>query len=187
MLLVQMYLLCRCMGAARLHRIFCQLIAELVPCQACGVPILPNPTSDLRLLNHGFQWSAASVFGSLDPFSMTEFVVNRLKGGQARDWTAFHPALPRAIITNDLSMPGLVNVVANIIGLWPLVVSYLKKTGGKDDGLSLVLRSAILDSLFCGFIVYSLLFCCLEEEDDERIFAPGSSCGDENQALSVSF
>ena len=49
-------------------------------------------------------------------------------------------ALKKAILTNDLSMPHLVDVVANIIGVWPLIVSYLKDTGRKDDG----------DSLSCG-------------------------------------
>ena len=36
------------------------------------------------------------------------------------------------------SPPGLVDVVSNIIGLWPLIFSYLKETGKKDSGDSLV-------------------------------------------------
>ena len=60
------------------------------------------------------QRTAASVLGRLDPISMTEFVVNQLKGTEIWDWIASRPALRRAIITNDLSMPGLVNVVADI-------------------------------------------------------------------------
>ena len=95
-------------------------------------------TSDLRLMKRCLQRTASSVFGSLDPFSMTEFVVNRLKGAETRDWIVSRPALRKAIFTNDLSMPGLVNVVANNVGVLPLVVSYLKKTGHKDDGESLV-------------------------------------------------
>ena len=82
-------------------------------------------TFDLRLLKSCLQRTDASVFGSLEPFSMTEFVVNRLKGAETRDWMASRRALRRAIITNDLSMPGLVDVVANIVGVWPLMVSYL--------------------------------------------------------------
>ena len=54
---------------------------------------------------------------------------------------AFRPALRKAIITNDLSKPELANVVANIVGLWPLIVSYLKGTGRKDEGDSLEVRS----------------------------------------------
>ena len=105
-------------------------------------------TFDLRLLNRCPQRTAASVFGSLDPFSMTEFVVNRLKGTETRDWMASRPALRTAIITNDLSMPGLVDVVANIIGVWPLVVSYLKETGRKYDGDSLVVKSSTVGVFF---------------------------------------
>ena len=73
---------------------------------------------------------------------MTEFIVNRLKGAETRDWVSSRPALKKAILTNDLSMPHLVDVVANIIGFWPLIVSYLKETGRKDDGDSLVVRSS---------------------------------------------
>ena len=67
--------------------------------------------------------------------------MNWLKGAETRDWMASRPALRKAIITNDLSMPGLVDVVANIVGVWPLIVSYLKETGCKDEGDSLVVRS----------------------------------------------
>ena len=106
--------------------------------------LVEYPTFDLQLLKRCLQRTAASVFRSLDPFSMTEFVVNRLKGAETRDWMASRPALRKAIITNDLSMPGFVDVVANIVGVWPLVVSYLKDTGRKDDGSSLVVRSSTL-------------------------------------------
>ena len=88
-----------------------------------------------------------SVFGSLDPFSMTEFVMNRMNGAETRDWMASPPALPMAIITKDLSKPGLVDAVANIIRRWPLVVSYLKETGRKDNGDSLVVKSSVLGIL----------------------------------------
>ena len=71
---------------------------------------------------------------------MTEFIVNWLNCAQTRDWMSSRPALKKAILTNDLSMPHLVDVVANIIGVWPLIVSYFKETGSKDDGDSLVVR-----------------------------------------------
>ena len=54
------------------------------------------------------------------------------------------PALKKAILTNDFSMPHLVDVVAKIIGVWPLILSYLKETGRKDDGDSLVVGLPLL-------------------------------------------
>ena len=74
--------------------------------------LIEYPTFDLPLLKRCLQRIASSVFGSLDPFFLTEFVVNRLKGAETRDWMASSPVLRKAIITNDLSMPGLVDVVA---------------------------------------------------------------------------
>ena len=64
--------------------------------------------------------------------------MNRLKGAESLDWMASRPALKKAIISSSLTMPELVEVVANIVGVWPLIVSYLKETGQKDDGDSLV-------------------------------------------------
>ena len=110
--------------------------------------LVEYPIFVLRFLKRCLQQTAASVFGSLDPFSMTEFVINRLKGSETRDWIASRPALRKAIITNDLSMPGLVDVVANIVGVWPLTVSYLKETGRKDDGDSLVVKPFTLGVLW---------------------------------------
>ena len=43
-----------------------------------------------------------------------------------------------AIITGELSMPSLVEVVRNIVGVWLLIVVYLKETGKETDGDSLV-------------------------------------------------
>ena len=85
--------------------------------------LVEYPTFDLRLSKRCLQRTASSVFGSLDPFSLTECVVNRLKGAKTRNWMASRPTLRKAIITNDLSMPELVNVVSNIVGVWPLIVS----------------------------------------------------------------
>ena len=106
--------------------------------------VVEYPIFDLRLMKRCLQRTASVVFGSLDPFSLTEFIVNRLKGAETRDWMASRPALHKAIITHDLSMPELVNVAANIVGVWPLIVSYLKETGRKDEGDSLVVRSFLL-------------------------------------------
>ena len=75
------------------------------------------------------------------------------------------PALRKAIITNDLSMPGLVDVVANIVGVWPLIVSYLKETGRKDEGDSLVVESFPMGILPASGKCVHDLFAVLEEGD----------------------
>ena len=69
---------------------------------------------------------------------MTEFIVTRLKGAEHRDWMMSRSSLRRAIITGELSMPSLVEVVSKIVGMWPLIVLYLKETGRKTDGNSFV-------------------------------------------------
>ena len=104
--------------------------------------LIDYPVFDLRLFRRCLQRTSSSVFGSLDGLAVTEFIVNRLKGAETRDWMSSRPALKKAILTNDLSMPHLVDVIANIIGVWPLIVSYLKETGRKDDGDSLVVKSS---------------------------------------------
>ena len=104
----------------------------------CLRGVLDYPTFDVRLLKRCLQKTASTVFGTLDPFSMTEFIVTRLKGAEHRDWMQSRQSLRRAIETGDLSLPRLVDVVSNIIGVWPLIVSYLKETGKKDSGGSLV-------------------------------------------------
>ena len=121
--------------------------------------LVEYPTFDLRLLKRCLQRTASSVFGSLDPFSLTEFVVNRLKRAETQDWMASRPALRKAIITNNLSMPDLVNVVANLVGVWPLIVSYLKEIGRKDEGDSLVVRFFPVGSLPASWKCVHR-FCC---------------------------
>ena len=69
---------------------------------------------------------------------MTEFIVTRLKGAENRDWMMSRSSLRRAIITGELSMPWLVEVVSNIVGVWPFIAVYFKETGRKTDGDSLV-------------------------------------------------
>ena len=99
--------------------------------------LMDYPVFDLRLFRRCLQRTSSSVFGSLDGLAMTEFIVNRLKGAETRDGMSSCPALKNAILTNDLSMPHLVDVVANIIGVWPLIVSYLKETDAKTLGIAL--------------------------------------------------
>ena len=122
-------------GSTVLVEAFCEYL-----CNGYRQKLIDYPVFDLRLFKPCLQRTSSSVFGSLDGLAMTEFIVNRLKGAETRDWMSSRPALKKAIPTNDLSMPHLVDVVANIIGVWPLIVSYLKETGRKDDGDSLVVR-----------------------------------------------
>ena len=79
--------------------------------------LIDYPVFDLRLFRRCLQRTSSSVFGSLDGLAMTEFIVNRLKGAETRDWMSSRPALKKAILTNDLSMPHLFDVVANIVGV----------------------------------------------------------------------
>ena len=62
----------------------------------------------------------------------------RLKGAEPHDWMMSRSSLRRAIITGELSIPSFVKVVNNIVGVWPLIVVYLKETGRKTDSDSLV-------------------------------------------------
>ena len=100
--------------------------------------LVEYPIFDLRLLKRCLQKVSSSVFGSLDPFYMTELILTRLKGAEHCDWMMSRTSLRRAIITGELSMPSLLEVVNNIVGVWPLIVVYLKETGRKTDGDSIV-------------------------------------------------
>ena len=73
-------------------------------------------------------------------------------------------ALKKAILTNDLSLPQLVDVVANIVGVWPLIVSYLKETGRKDDGDSLVVRSSSFGHFGALSVPVFIVQCFVSEE-----------------------
>ena len=95
---------------------------------------------------------------------MTEFIVNRLKGAETRDWMSSRPALKKAILTNDLSMPHLVDVVAHIISVWPMIASYLKETGRQDDGDSLVVGSAFCGSVVALPVPVLIVLCFVSEE-----------------------
>ena len=100
--------------------------------------LLDYPTFDVKLLKRCLEKTAFTVFGTLDLFSMTEFIVTRLKGAEHRERMQSRQSLRRAIETGDLSLPRWVDVVSNIIGLCPLIISHLKETGKKDSGDSLV-------------------------------------------------
>ena len=55
--------------------------------------LIDYPFFDLRLFKRCLQRTVSSVSGSLDGLAMTKFIVNRLKGGEARNWTSSRPAL----------------------------------------------------------------------------------------------
>ena len=96
---------------------------------------------------------------------MTEFIVTRLKGAEHRDWMQSRQFLRRAIETGDLSLPWLVDVVGNIIGDWPLIVSYFKETGKKDSGDSFVVCFSFFWFLFWHDCQCLFPFPCLEKRD----------------------
>ena len=122
------------------------------------------PILDVQLLKRCLQKNASVVFGILDPFSMTEFIFTRLKGAEHRDWMHSRQYLRLARETGDLSLPGIIDVVSIINGVWPLIVSDLKETGKKDSGDSLVVWIFLLVSfpLYCRIL---FTFCCLEKRD----------------------
>ena len=92
----------------------------------------------LRLPKRCLQKVSYSDFGSLDPFYNTEFIFTRLKGTELCDWMMSQSGLRRALITEELSMLSLLEIVSNIVGVWPPIVAYLKKTGSRTDGDNLV-------------------------------------------------
>ena len=75
------------------------------------------PIFDFRLPERCLQNVSSSVFRSLDPLLMAEFIVTRLKGAEHRDWMMSRSGLRRAIITGELSMPPLLEAVSNIVGV----------------------------------------------------------------------
>ena len=82
--------------------------------------------------------SISSVFWYVDPFFKTEFIVSRLKGAEHRDWMMLPSGIRRAIVTGQLSKPSLLEVVSMIVGVRPVIVVYLKRTGKTNDDDNLV-------------------------------------------------
>ena len=92
--------------------------------------LIEYPQFILQTLRRCVQKSGSSAFGSMDPFSLVEFLVVRLKGAAHRDWMTSRPALRQALETGCLEMPSLLDVVSNIAGAWPLIVSFMRETSG---------------------------------------------------------
>ena len=147
--------------------------------------LFDNPFFDFRLFKRCLQWTASSVFGSLDGLAMTELIVNRLKGAETRDWMSSPPALKKGILTNDLGKLHLMDVVAKVIGVWPLIVSYLTETGRKYDGDSFVVRSSYFDRVGAFSYPHLSYLWCLEE-GKWRVLLPGSDGANEVPSLSFS-
>ena len=72
--------------------------------------LIEYPFFDLCLFKRRLQRSVSRVFGTLDPYAMTEFIVKKLKRAESSDWMASRPALKKAIISSSLGMPELVDV-----------------------------------------------------------------------------
>ena len=87
-------------GSTVLVEIFCEYLGS-----GYRQKLIDYPYFDLRLFKRCLQRTASSVFGRLDGLAMTEFIFNRLKGAETRNWMSFRPALKKAILTNDLGMP----------------------------------------------------------------------------------
>ena len=96
------------------------------------------PVVHWRLLKQCLQKVSSSTFGNLNPFSMAQFIVTRLKRVEQCDWMMSKSSLRRSIITGEITMPSVVEVVAKIVDVWSLIVSYLKETNKQRDGDNLV-------------------------------------------------
>ena len=77
------------------------------------MPVLAKVSSLIEVLRLGGPYEL--VYQLWSQFTLT---ASRMNIGMVSG-----PALRKAIITNDLPMPGLINVLANIVAVWPLVVS----------------------------------------------------------------
>ena len=118
------------------------------------------PFFDLRRFKCCLQQTTSSVFGTLDPYFMTKFIVKRLK--IAIGWPRIQHS-EKAIITSSFDMSELVEVVADMVGVWPLINSFMKETGQKDDGL--VVRSSSFNCFLTVLYHCLLSLWCLEEGD----------------------
>ena len=95
------------------------------------------PVFDLRFLKRFLRSTGLIDFGGLDPFSRTEFISNRLMGVQTQ-----HSMASRPTLAIDLTVLHLVDIVAVINWVCPIIVLYLKEMGRRDDGDNLVVRSS---------------------------------------------
>ena len=106
---------------------------------------------------------------------MTEATVNKLEGAESRDWMASRPALRKAIIINKLVLPEPLEVVANILAVWPLIVAYLKETGRKGDGKKSNGKVLFIRLYFYNFVPMYVVFVMFKRKGWMRTFISTSS------------
>ena len=129
-------------GSACAGTSFCKLFGKWVPGEARGTPHVWSPVTEALP-------PAKCCIRVWEPGPVLNDGVRDKSPEGCRD-SGPHGVLScvaQAIVTNGLSMPGMVDVVANIVGVWPLVVSYLEETGHKDDGDRLVVRASTMGVL----------------------------------------
>ena len=129
----------------------------------CNRKLVVYQIFGLRLLKQCLQKVSPSAFGSLDPLSKTEFIITRLKGAKHRDWMMSHFGLRRAIVTRELSMPSLLELVSNIVCVLLLIVVYIKQTGRRTDGDCLVVNYILHLHSSCNFFHLHIMLFVLEE------------------------
>ena len=105
------------------------------------------------------------VFGSLDTFSMTGFVINRLKGAETQEQMVSRPALRRAMITNQIFLQDVVAVVAYMLGVWPQVILNIKDFRQKDEGNSLAVQFFVRTNTCCGLYSVSIVFLLFRRKE----------------------
>ena len=88
----------------------------------------------------------------------------RFKGAEHRDWMQSWQSFRMAMEAGDLSLPGLSDVISDIIGVWPHIVFYLKETERRTAAI--VLWYGVLFYLyFTHKCQYLIAFSCLEKRD----------------------
>ena len=78
-------------GSTVLVEAFCEYVGS-----GYRQKLIDYPVFDLWLFRRCLQRTSSSVCGSLDGLAMTEFIVNRLKGAETRDWMSSCPALKKS-------------------------------------------------------------------------------------------
>ena len=142
MLPVQMHLLCLCIWMSACYgRSFCKLSGKWVPCQASGLPHVCNPVAEaLPPLDCCIcVWEPGAVLN--DGIRGKPFERSRGSGMDC--------VLSR--IPRGHRYERHLHLVAIIVGVWPLLVSYLKEIGRKDVGDSLVIRFSTVGAFFASY------------------------------------
>ena len=124
--------------------------------------LVESPIFDLQLLKPCLQKVSSSVFAPLDPFSMTEFFVTRLKGAEHGDWMMSRSSLRRAIITGQLCMPSFPEVISNTLDVGPFIWFTSRRLGK-----ALKATTQWYYNFLC-FIPVAISSCCFVLEEGNR-------------------